>query len=80
MVNPNNTLTVEFLLKALADGRITKDQPLGVIVGGETRILGVNSFELHTYESGEKVLMICTETQSRPVAYDPGISAAEVGF
>ena len=80
MVNRDNTLTVEWLLKAVADGRVRADQPLGVIVRGETRVLGIDSFELHTYADGTKVFVAHTESAARPVASEPGQSAAEVGL
>jgi len=79
MVNKDNTLTVEYLLKAVADGRVRTDMPLGVLVGGKQVILGVDAFELHTYEDGSQVFMIhCPE--DRPVSTSPGSQSSEVGF
>lgn len=80
MVNRDNTLTVEWLLKALADGRVRTDQPIGVVVMGETRVLGVVAFEVHTYKDGTQVFAMHTETAARPVADTVGETAAEVGL
>lgn len=78
--NPDNTLTVAWLMKALADGRVSMDQPIGVIVRGETRVLGVDAFELHSYQDGGRVFVMHTESVDRPVAFEPGATAAEVGL
>ncbi len=80
MVNKDNTLTVAWLLKALADGRVKPDMPIGVVVCGETRVLGVVAHELHTYKDGTVVFVAHTETKLRPVAGDVGETAAEVGL
>ncbi len=80
MVNRDNTLTVEWLLKAVADGRVRTDQPIGVVVRGETQVLGIDAFELHTYKDGTQVFVMHTESADRPAATFVGDSAAEVGF
>jgi hypothetical protein len=68
MVNRDNTLTVEWLMKAVADGRVRMDMPIGVI------------FELHTYKDGTQVFVMHTEASRRAVADEPGETAAEVGL
>jgi len=78
-VNKDNTLTVAHLLRALADGRISPDMPLGVVVCGESRVLGVVAHELHTYQDAV-VFVIHTEKTSRPVSDNVGESSSEVGF
>ena len=80
MVNKGNTLTVAHLLKALSDGRISPDMPIGVVVCGETRVLGVVAHELHTYKDGTVVFVAHTENVNRAVSDTVGESAAEVGL
>jgi hypothetical protein len=80
MVNKDNTLTVAWLLKALADGRVKPDMPIGVVVCGETRVLGVVAHELHTYKDGTVVFVVNTESANRPVSDNVGETSAEVGL
>lgn len=80
MINKDNTLTVGHLLKALSDGRITQDMPIGVVVYGDTKILGVVAHEIHTYKDGSKVFVAHVETPMRPVSDNVGDSSAEVGL
>jgi hypothetical protein len=80
LVNRDNTLTVAHLLKALADGRISPDMPIGVVVCGETKVLGVVAHELHTYKDGTVVFVAHTEVTHRPVSDDVGETSAEVGL
>lgn len=79
-VNKDNTLTVAHLLKALADGRISPDMPIGVVVQGETKVLGVVAHELHTYKDGQVIFVAHTESVHRPVSDNVGESSAEVGL
>lgn len=60
-VNKDNTLTVGHLMRALKDGRISEDMPIGVIVYGEIKVLGVVAHEIHTYDDGSKVFIAHTE-------------------
>lgn len=80
MVNKGNTLTVAHLLKALADGRITPDMPIGVVMCGDYQVLGVVSYKLHTYKDGTVVFVAYTKSTSRPVSDNTGESSAEVGL
>jgi hypothetical protein len=80
MVNRDNTLTVEWLLKAVADGRVRTDMPIGVIFAGLSTVHGVDSFEVHTYKDGTKVFVMHTEVSRRAVADEPGEDRAEVGL
>ena len=80
MVNKNNTLTVEHLVHAVADGLIRMDMPIGVISPGFDGIKGVDAFELCTFKDGTKVFVIHTESMGRLVSYDLPETAQEVGF
>jgi hypothetical protein len=80
MVNRDNTLTVKHLIAAVKDGRVGEDIPVGVIFAGLTSVHGINSFEVHTYADGSKVLVAHTEPSRRLVAAEPGQTAAEVGL
>lgn len=79
MVNRDNTLTVQHLLAAAADGRVDVNMPIGVIFAGLTSVHGICAFELHTYPDGAKVLVAHTEPSRRLVADNPGEFSAEVG-
>jgi len=79
-VNPDNTLTVAHMLAALADGRIDKDMPIGVIFAGLSSVHGICAFEIHTYDDGSRVLVAHTESARRLVADEPGVFSAEVGL
>ncbi len=80
MVNRDNTLTVEWLMKAVADGRVRMDMPIGVIFAGLSTVHGIDSFELHTYKDGTQVFVMHTEVSRRTVADEPGETCAEVGL
>lgn len=80
MVNRDNTLTVEFLLKAVADGRVKPDMPLGVIFAGLSTVHGIDAFEVHTYKDGTQVFVMHTEVSRRAVASEPGEKSEEVGL
>jgi len=80
MVNKDNTLTVAWLLKAVADGRVTVDMPIGILLHGDDKLVGVCAAELYTYKDGQKVFVIHTETSERPLATELGEYAAEVGL
>lgn len=80
MVNRDNTLTVMHLLQAVADGRVRTDMPLGVVVCGQTQVLGVVAHELHTYKDGTVVFVIHTEATDRLVSDNVGETSSEVGL
>jgi hypothetical protein len=79
-MNKENTLTLDFLLRALQDGRVKPDMPIGIIVYGQTVVVGACAFEIHTYKDGSQVFVIHTENGYRPCADKPGDTCAEVGL
>ena len=81
MVNRDNTLTVEWLLKAVADGRVRTDMPIGVVSHSRASdVLGVDAFEIHTYADGTKVFVMHCESVQRPVASEAATETTEVGL
>jgi hypothetical protein len=80
-INRDNTLTVQHLLNAVRDGRVSADMPIGVVMAGlAPSVFGICAFELHTYRGGEKVLVIHGELSRRKVCEHLGETSAEVGL
>ena len=77
LVNKDNTLTVAHLIKATADGRVSTNMPIGIVV--RDQVLGINCFEVYTYADGSQCLVMHMETARRPVATSVGDTSFEVG-
>ncbi len=78
MVNNKNTLQVKHMLNASCCGLVSVETPIGVIVNGDFKTLGIISFELHTFEDGKKVLVMHTGPSENPVSKVAAVGSQEI--